>query len=94
MNKRPVLVVLELSSHTGCQNFKGIKDKGDINNSFVNHALKLMRLTHALLPQLFSLYLNTLLPFTSVLCALCIGMYFLHIAITRGQNNIELQGRR
>jgi len=35
MSKWPVLVVTELSSHTGCQNIKGIKDKGDINNSFV-----------------------------------------------------------
>lgn len=94
INKRPVLVVTELSSHTDCQNSKGIKDKGDINNSFVTHALKLICLTYALPLQLFSLYLNTLVPFMWVLSALCIGMYFLHTAITRGQNNIELQGRR
>lgn len=94
MNKQPVLVVTEFSSHTGCQNFKGIKDKSDINNSFGNHAPKLTRLTYALLPQLFSLHLNTLVHFTWVLSALCIGMYFLHFAVTRGQNSIELQGRR
>jgi len=94
MKKWPFLVVTELSSHTSCQNFKGIKDKGDIKNYFVNRALKLMCLTYTLLTQLFNLYLNTLVPFTRVLSALCIGMYFLHIAITTGQNNIELQGRR
>jgi len=63
INKWPVLVVIELSSYRGCQNFKGIKDKGDINNSFVTHALKLMCLTYVLPLQLFSLYLNTLVPF-------------------------------
>jgi len=53
-----------------------------------------MCLTYALLLQLFSLYLNTPVPFGSALSDLCICMYFMHIAIRRGQNSIELQGRR